>query len=52
MPLAGGIHAIECLRKSAKEHEKQILNLKTSPSMEVIRNDPRYVALEKKVGLN
>jgi TolB-like protein len=43
--------AISNLEKSADVHEGQVLYLKYEPIFEEIRNDPRYVALEKKVGL-
>jgi TolB-like protein len=43
--------AIEELSKSADAHEGQILYIKYDPFFDEIRNDPRYVALEKRVGL-
>ncbi len=39
------------LTRSADAHEGQILYLKYDPFFDEIRNDPRYVALEKRVGL-
>jgi Tfp pilus assembly protein PilF len=44
--------AIEYLEKSAADHEPQILYLKYVPGFTDIRTDPRYVALERKVGLD
>jgi TolB-like protein/tetratricopeptide (TPR) repeat protein len=43
--------AIEELSKSADAHEGQILYIKHDPFFDEIRNDPGYVALEKRVGL-
>ncbi len=43
--------AISNLQKSAELHEGQILYLKYEPIFDEIRSDPRYVALEKKIGL-
>ncbi|MEI9970214.1 MAG: hypothetical protein WDM87_16965 [Terracidiphilus sp.] len=43
--------AIEELSKSADAHEGQILYIKYEPFFDKIRSDPRYVALEKRVGL-
>ena len=39
------------LTKSADAREGQILYLKYDPFFDEIRTDPRYVALEKRVGL-
>ncbi len=44
-------NAIAQLQKSADAHEGQILYLKYDPFFDEIRGDPRYVALEKRVGL-
>jgi TolB-like protein len=44
-------NAIAQLAKSADAHEGQILYLKYDPFFDEIRSDPRYVALEKRVGL-
>jgi TolB-like protein/tetratricopeptide (TPR) repeat protein len=43
--------AIEELSKSADAHEGQILYIKYDPFFDGIRDDRRYVALEKRVGL-
>jgi hypothetical protein len=43
--------AIEELSKSADAHEGQVLYIKYDPFFDEIRNDPGYVALEKRVGL-
>jgi len=43
--------AIAALTKAADAHEGQILYLKYDPFFDEIRGDPRYVALEKRVGL-
>jgi tetratricopeptide (TPR) repeat protein len=42
---------IEFLEKSAADHEPQILYLKVAPDFTEERSDPRYVALERRVGL-
>jgi uncharacterized protein HemY len=44
-------HALEYLEKSATDHEPQILYLKYAPEFTEIREDPRYIALERRVGL-
>ncbi len=43
--------ALAQLSKSAEAHEEQILYLRYDPFFDDIRSDPRYVALEKRVGL-
>ena len=43
--------AIAELEKAADAHEGQILYIEYEPFFDRIRNDPRYVALEKRVGL-
>jgi len=43
--------AIAELNRCAETHEGQILYIKYDPFFDGIRNDPRYVALEKRVGL-
>jgi TolB-like protein len=44
-------NALAFLEKSAAAHEPQILYLKVDPMFDEIRSDPRYVALERRVGL-
>jgi hypothetical protein len=44
-------NAIAQLNKSADQHEGQILYLKYDPFFDGIRSDPRYIAIEKRVGL-
>jgi tetratricopeptide (TPR) repeat protein len=43
--------AIRFLEKSAADHEPQILYLKVAPEFTEERSDPRYLALERRVGL-
>jgi hypothetical protein len=43
--------AIVELSKAADAHEGQILYIKYDPFFDEVRSDPRYVALEKRVGL-
>jgi TolB-like protein len=43
--------AISYLQKSADAREGQILYLKYEPIFDEIRSDPRYIALEKRIGL-
>jgi len=43
--------ALSYLQKSAELREPQVLYIKTDPVFDEIRSDPRFVALEKKVGL-
>jgi TolB-like protein len=44
--------ALSYLEKSADMHEPQALYLKVEPLFDSIRSDPRYVALEKRLGLD
>jgi serine/threonine-protein kinase len=44
-------NAIDQLRRSADAHEGQIIYLKYDPFFDEIRSDPRYVELEKLVGV-
>ncbi len=44
-------HAIEYLEKSADARESMILYLRIDTLFDPIRKDPRFVALEKKIGL-
>ncbi len=45
-------NALEYLQKSAADHEPQILYLKYAPEFTGIQeDDPRYIALERRVGL-
>jgi len=43
--------ALKFLEKSAEEKEGQILYLKYEPIFDAMRSDPRFVAMERKVGL-
>jgi adenylate cyclase len=43
--------ALAFLEKSAADHEPQILYLKVAPEFREERGDPRYLALERRVGL-
>jgi TolB-like protein/Tfp pilus assembly protein PilF len=43
--------AIAYLRESADLREPQILHIKVDPVLDPIRTDPRFVALEKRLGL-
>ena len=45
-------NAVAELYKCAEAHEGQILYIKYDPFFDGIRGDPRYVALEKRVGLD
>jgi hypothetical protein len=49
--LGNADRAIEYLTKSVGRHEIGITGLKISPSFASIRSDPRFVELERKVGL-
>jgi len=44
-------NAIAELNRAANAHEGQILYIKYDPFFDEIRSDPRYVALEKRIGL-
>ena len=44
-------NTIAQLQKSADHHEGQILYIKYDPSFDYVRGDPRFVAIEKRVGL-
>jgi TolB-like protein/Tfp pilus assembly protein PilF len=44
-------NAIASLNRSADAHEGQILYIRYDPFFDEIRSDPRYVAIEKRVGL-
>ncbi len=43
--------ALAQLQKSADAKEMQILYLKCDPGLDALRSDPRFIALEKRVGL-
>jgi TolB-like protein/Tfp pilus assembly protein PilF len=43
--------AIEYLKKSAELHEIGATSLKVSPYFEAMRSDPRFVALEREIGI-
>jgi hypothetical protein len=43
--------AIEALEKSAGAKESAILYIAADTLFDPVRNDPRFVALEKKIGL-
>lgn len=43
--------AIEYLRKSAEFHEIGATSLRVSPYFEAMRSDPRFVALEREIGI-
>ena len=44
-------NTIAQLNKSADQHEGQILYIKYNPFFDEVRSDPRFVELEKRVGL-
>jgi tetratricopeptide (TPR) repeat protein len=46
------VNALDYLEKSAADHEPQILYLKYAPEFTEIREDPRYLTLERRVGLD
>ena len=43
--------ALSFLEKAAAAKESAILNIKNEPMLDEIRRDPRFIALEKRVGL-
>lgn len=43
--------ALDYLERSAAEHEPQILYLKVEPFFDSLRSEPRFTALERRVGL-
>jgi adenylate cyclase len=44
-------HAFDWLNTAFQEHEEYLLGLKTDPSLDPIRSDPRFAELVRKVGL-
>ncbi len=44
-------HALASLQKSAQLHEPSLMQLKVDRAFEFLRQDPRFIALERKIGL-
>ncbi len=44
-------HAIHYLEKSAEEHETTVLYLQIDTLLDPVRGDPRFIALERRLGL-
>jgi TolB-like protein/Tfp pilus assembly protein PilF len=43
--------AFECLNKAREQHDIQLVSLKVDPSLDVVRSDPRFPDLVRRVGL-
>jgi hypothetical protein len=44
-------HALENLRKSAARREVGITGLKVNPVFEALRSNPRFLTLEREIGI-
>jgi hypothetical protein len=43
--------AFQWLNTAYQEHNSELIGLKTTPSFDLIRSDPRFAELVRKVGL-
>jgi tetratricopeptide (TPR) repeat protein len=44
--------AFEWLEKSYQKHEESLCSIKIDPKFDLLKDDPRYIAMLKKIGLN